>query len=94
MTSFEDIELRWIRDYDPLYRQDCSVVCTYAGFRCVVGILAGWDAANGMEVICSQEHFVRGIKLQLDGASDFPGAAGELAEITGVSDVKLRTPTT
>jgi hypothetical protein len=69
-------------------------VCTYASFRCAVDILAAWDAANEKEVICNQEHFVRGIKLQLDGASDFPGAAGEMAEITGVSGVKIRTPTT
>ncbi|NUV86598.1 hypothetical protein G6W61_10300 [Streptomyces sp. KAI-26] len=92
-TSFENIALRWVRDYDPLYMQDRSVVNTYAGFRSVTDILVGWDAANEKEIISTQEHFVRGIKLQLDGASDYPAAASELAKITGVSDAKVWTPT-
>ncbi|MFE2988628.1 hypothetical protein [Streptomyces sp. NPDC059262] len=92
-TSFENIALRWVRDYDPLYMQDRSVVNTYAGFRSVTDILVGWDQTNEKEVISSQEHFVRGIKLQLDGKSDYPAAASELATITGVSDAKVWTPT-
>lgn len=66
---------------------------TYAGFRSVTDILVGWDAANEKEVISTQEHFVRGIKLQLDGKFDYPAAASELATITGVSDAKAWTPT-
>ncbi|MFJ8583550.1 hypothetical protein ACIRD2_02680 [Streptomyces sp. NPDC093595] len=92
-TSFENIALRWVRDYDPLYMQDRSVVNTYAGFRSVTDILVGWDAANEKEIISTSEHFVRGIKLQLDGKSDYPEAASELAKITGVSDAKVWTPT-
>ncbi|WP_237530472.1 hypothetical protein [Streptomyces sp. SID3212] len=91
-TSFEGIALRWIRDYDSLYLQDRSVVNTYNGFRSVTDILVGWDEANEKEVISSQEHFVRGIELQLDGASNYPAAASELAKITGVSDAKVWTP--
>ncbi|MFD7738052.1 hypothetical protein [Kitasatospora sp. NPDC059800] len=91
-TSFEGIALRWIRDYDSLYLQDRSVVNTYNGFRSVTDILVGWDDAAEKEVISSQEHFVRGIKLTLDGKSDYPAAASELAKITGVSDAKVWTP--
>ncbi|WP_239146746.1 hypothetical protein [Streptomyces sp. SID10815] len=92
-TSFEGIALRWIRDYDSLYLQDRSVVNVYNGFRSVTDILVGWDDATEKEVISTQEHFVRGIKLTLDGKSDYPEAAGELATITGVSDAKVWTPT-
>ncbi|MET7715338.1 hypothetical protein [Streptomyces sp. NPDC005407] len=66
---------------------------TYAGFRSVTDILVGWDQANEKEVVSTQEHFVRGIKLTLDGSSNYPAAASELATIAGVSDVKVWTPT-
>lgn len=92
-TSFESIALRWVRDYDPLYMQDRSVVNTYAGFRSVPDVLVGWDKVNQKEIVSTQEHFVRGIKLTLDGKSDYPAAASELATITGVSDAKVWTPT-
>ncbi|MFJ1599710.1 hypothetical protein [Streptomyces sp. NPDC088261] len=65
---------------------------TYNGFPSVTDILVGWDEAHEKEVISSQEHFVRGIELQLDGASNYPAAASELAKITGVSDAKVWTP--
>ncbi|MFD7750667.1 hypothetical protein [Streptomyces sp. NPDC059757] len=55
-------------------------------------VLVGWDATNEKEIVCTQEHFVRGIKLTLDGKSDYPAAAPELATITGVSDAKVWTP--
>lgn len=92
-TSFESIALRWVRDYDSLYMQDRSVVNTYAGFRSVPDILVGWDAAKEKEVISTQEHFVRGIKLTLDGKSDYPEAGSELATITGVTSARVFTPT-
>ncbi|WJN62633.1 major head protein [Streptomyces phage phiScoe10] len=91
-TSFESIALRWVRDYDPLYMQDRSVVNTYAGFRSVTDVLVGWDEANNRELVSAGEHFVRGIKLSLDGASNYPAASGELAKITGVSDARVWTP--
>ncbi len=94
-TSFEGTALRWVRDYDPTYMQDRSVVNTYAGFRAVEDVLVGWDDVNKTEVVSASEHFVRGIKMTLDGASDYPAAASELATITGgaVSDAKVWTPT-
>lgn len=86
--SFEGIAMRWVRDYDPTYMQDRSVVNTYAGFRSVTDILVGWDEDARSEVVSTQEHFVRGVKLTLDGASVYPPAAGELARITGISDAE------
>lgn len=91
-TSFENIALRWVRDYDPTYMQDRSVVNTYAGFRSVTDVLVRWDNGANSEVVSTGEHFVRGIKLLLDGASDYPAAASELAIFTGVSDASVWTP--
>lgn len=94
-ASYEGISLRWVRDYDSEHMQDRSVVNTYAGFRSVEDVLVGWDDTNKVEVVSADEHFVRGVKLLLDGSSDYPAAASELATITGgqVSDAKTWTPT-
>lgn len=92
-TSFEGLALRWIRDYDSEYMQDRSVVNTYVGFREVKDVLVGWNPTTEREVVSTGEHFVRGIKLKLDGSSDYPAAASELATITGISDAKVWTPT-
>jgi hypothetical protein len=91
--SFEGYALRWLRDYDSEYFQDRSVVNTYAGFREVKDVLVGWDKVNETEIVSAGEHFVRGIKLNLTGPSDYPAAASELATITGVSDASVWTPT-
>ncbi|MDH6462062.1 hypothetical protein M2302_002237 [Micromonospora sp. A200] len=91
-TSFEGISLRWMRDYDSMYLQDRSIVNTYVGFRSVTDVLVGWDAVQEKEVVSTGEHFVRGIKLTLDGASNYPAAASELATITGISDAAVWTP--
>lgn len=82
--SFEGVAMRWVRDYDPTYMQDRSVVNTYAGFRSVTDILVGWDEANKTEVISESEHFVRGIKLTLEGTSSYPTQTSELGKITGI----------
>ena len=94
-ASFEGVSLRWVRDYDSEHMQDRSVVNTYAGFRSVEDVLVGWDEVNKVEKVSASEYFVRGVKVLLDGASDYPAAAGELATITGgkVSDAKVWTPT-
>lgn len=91
--AFEGISLRWLRDYDSAYLQDRSVVNTYAGFRSVEDVLVGWDDTNKVEVVSTDEHFVRGIKLTLDGSSNYPAAASELATITGIKDSDVWTPT-
>jgi hypothetical protein len=92
-SSFEGISARWVRDYDPTYMQDRSVVNTYAGFREVKDVLVGWDDTNKTEVVSASEYLVRAIKLTLDGSSNYPAAASEIATITGVSDASVWTPT-
>lgn len=92
-TSFEGIALRWVRDYDPTFMQDRSVVNTYAGFRDVTDVLVGWDSVNEKEVVSTNEYLVRAIRLRTGVGSDYPAAASELATITGISDAKVWTPT-
>lgn len=74
--SFEGVSLRHMVDYDMDHQTDRSVVNTYAGFREVKDVILGWaESANGglgQEVVSGHEHFVRGIKLVLDGASVYP----------------------
>ncbi len=89
--SFENIALRWVRDYDPTYMWDRSVVNTYAGFQTVTDSLVRWNGTQ--EVVSTSQHFVRGIKLLLDGSSDYPAAASEIATFTGLSDADVWTPT-
>jgi hypothetical protein len=84
--SFEDIALRWVRDYDSEHMHDRSVVNTYAGFRDVEDVLVGWDEDAKSEVVSEGEYLVRAIKLHLTDDSVYPAATDELAVITGVSE--------
>lgn len=92
-SSFEGYAIRWLRDYDSAYLQDRSVVNCYQGFRTIKDVLVGWNAGSNTEVVSTSEHFVRGIKLKLDGSSDYPTAGSELATITGISSASVWTPT-
>lgn len=92
-SSFEGIAMRWVRDYDPSFMQDRSVVNTYAGFRAVTDVLVGWNDTAQSEYVSEGEYFVRGIRLTLGGASDYPTVGSELANITGVSSDQIWTPT-
>lgn len=87
--SFEGIAARWVRDYDSERMSDRSVVNTYVGTRSVKDVLVGWNDTTKTEVVSTSEHFVRGIKLVLDGLSDYPAAGSELANITGISDASV-----
>ena len=91
--SWEGYGMRWVMDYDSEYLQDRSILNTYAGTRYIDDVLVGWDNANNIERVSAGQHFVRGIKLLLDGSSNYPAAASELAQITGISDAKVWTPT-
>lgn len=72
--SLDGISMRWMTSYDDDYFVDRSTVDTYAGFREVTDVLVGWNPVAEKEVISSKEHFVRGIKIELDGASVYPTA--------------------
>lgn len=70
--NLDGIAMRWLTSYDDDYFVDRSTVDTYAGFREVVDVLAGWNPVAEKEVVSAHEHFVRGVKLKLDGASKYP----------------------
>lgn len=88
--------LRWIRDYDPLKFRDRSIFNTYFGTRHVPDILIGKDA-QGQSFVSDYEHFVRAIKLTLDGTDVLPDPDGdderntELGNITGIWGVSNST---
>jgi hypothetical protein len=91
-TSYEGIGLSWIVDYDMDKQRDRSVVKTFPGFRSVKDVLVARDADTKQEFVVPGEHFVRGIRLSLDGASDYPEVGSDLAKATGVSAAKVWTP--
>ena len=83
-ASSDGVAMRWIRDYDPNFLRDRSVVSTYCGFRPVVDTIRYFDeegSPRGEKI--SGEHFVRGLKLSLEAGADVL-PTGELAKITGV----------
>lgn len=92
-ASYDGLALSHVCDYDTAYQQDRSVIKTFFGMNHVKDPLLGYDEATDKEFITTGEYFVRGIKLQLDGASNYPAASGEVAKASGVSDAKVWTPT-
>lgn len=89
-ASHNGVALRWIRDYDSTRFQDRSIFNTYFGYRNVLDTLVGKDV-DGQAFVSQYEHFVRAIKLNLNGADVLPDPDGpdakqqELAGITGVA---------
>lgn len=88
-SSFEGVALRLMQDYVHDYMYDRQVTDTWSGMRYVEDVLVGWDPAGsgglGAEVVSTNEYFVRGVKLTLDGTSTYPAAASELDTITGIN---------
>lgn len=97
-TSYEGLSLRWMQDYDDDYRVDRSVVDTYIGTELVKDRYAVWDndprtddlaspdQTRKGEIVGSTDHFVRAIKLTLEGTSVYPEDDSDLAKDTGVSE--------
>lgn len=82
-AAYEGYALRWITDYSADYQVDRSVFMAYAGERQVKDLLS-WVDSSGLMQVSTGTHFVRGIKLTLDGATVYPTAGSELAEATGI----------
>jgi hypothetical protein len=89
-ASYNGVALRWLRDYETVKFRERSVFNTYKGFRHVDDVLVGTNASTGARFVSEHVHFVRAIKLTLDGVDKLPtgAAAGdkgdELARITGL----------
>jgi hypothetical protein len=91
-ASHNGVAIRWIRDYDSTRFQDRSIFNTYKGFRYVDDPLVGTDNA-GQSFVSTANHFVRAIKLNLDGADSLPdvsdGRPGVNAKFTDAYDTEL-----
>lgn len=81
-ASADGWAVRWIRDYDSTRFQDRSIFNTYFGTRHVPDILVGKDAVTGQAFVSEHEHFVRAIKLNLDGTDVLPDPDGDDAKNT------------
>jgi hypothetical protein len=80
-SSLDGVSMRWMTDYDLRYTTDRSLVNTYYGYTHVKDLLVGYNSANKIEVLTTNDHFVRGIKLQLDGASTYPASGSDLGSV-------------
>lgn len=78
--SFEGVSVRWLQDYDTVHFTDRSVMDTYVGFREVLDVLVGYAKPKEREIVSGYEHFVKGIKLKLDGASTYPALPAAWAD--------------
>ena len=89
-TSYEGLALRVMQDYVADYLFDRQIADVWSGMRYVTDFLTSYDptggAGLGIETVSEEEHFVRGIKLNLDGTSEYPTVGSELAEITGINE--------
>lgn len=76
-AAYNGVALRWMRDYDPSYMIERSVVNSWYGFETVKDPIAYWDKDAGREVVTETEFLARGVKLSLGGSDSYlPGSAG------------------
>jgi len=61
-TSLGDLSMRWIRDYDPNYLRDRSVVSAFAGYASVE------DDPSRSDTVGDQLENIRAIKIKLSGS--------------------------
>jgi hypothetical protein len=87
VSSHDGIAMRWITDYSNDDQVDRSTFMTYTGFRNITDLLTYFvEDSNGLgqEKMSLEPHFVRGIKLSLDGPTVYPEAGSDLAVATGI----------
>lgn len=91
VSSHDGIAMRWITDYSNDDQVDRSTFMTYTGFRNITDLLTYFvevdgvgGAKLGIEQQTANPHFVRGIKLSLDGETIYPASGDELATATGI----------
>lgn len=84
--SYNDVSVRVIKDYDPMYMQNRLVTNTWAGFQTVKDPLVYTNKATHNEVVSDSEYLLRAVKLGLDIAEVYPEA-----ESGNESDVFLAT---
>lgn len=90
-AAYDGIALTWLRQYDLRRVQDQSLVHTWAGTQIVKDVFLNWADTPGIggEIVGESEHFVRGIKVTLDGTSTGPVAGSPLALDAGLVDADI-----
>lgn len=93
-ASSDGYALRWIRQYDATHLVDQSVVNTYFGFRSIPDVLTVYTegADKKQEVVGNYEHFIRAVKIELNGTGSFSGTTAkdtELKSATGLAEADL-----
>lgn len=89
-ASVNGVALTHVRDFEIEKVRDRSLLMAYQSFRDVKDILLGRDEVTGQAFQSNYEHFVRAIKLNLNGADVLPDPDGddekntELGNITGI----------
>lgn len=87
VSSHDGIAMRWITDYSNDDQVDRSTFMTYTGFRNITDLLTYFiedDRGLGQERMSIDPHFVRGIKLSLEGETQYPERDSDLATATGI----------
>ena len=97
------IQARWVMDYDMENTVDRSAIDTYAGSAPITdiflpkSILETGNTPRAFDPADLKPHFVRAIKLNLEGTSSYPaptGATKDLVDETGISSAKAWVPRT
>lgn len=89
-ASFDGFALTWLRSYMIKTLEDASVVHTWCGTTQVKDVFINYEKpyptgnAVGREKVEEDEHFVRAIKLTLEGTSSGPTGGGTLAVDSGL----------
>lgn len=97
ITSYNGLALRWMQDYDFMYRYDRSSVDTYVGTQTVTDVFLKFDNSTLVgdttskgEIVSTEDNFVRAIKLTLGGTSSAgPTAGSVLAQDTGLVEADI-----
>lgn len=94
--SDDGFAMTWVRDYAIKTLEDLSVVHMWCGTNIVKDVFLNYatntpSGAVGKEVVGTTEHFVRAIKLTLDGTTDGLDATADAALVADIGDNGLLT---
>lgn len=82
---------RWVLDYDADYQKDRSIIDTYVGSNAVLdyylpkSTLETGELPKSYDPSTIKGHFVRAIKVTLDGEDSYPDTKADLVAETGVT---------
>lgn len=93
VKSYGGYSLRLIRSYEQTRFIDLASVDTYLGIAPIKDRLVSYDETTKLWELTDDQYFVRAIKLQLDGSSNYPEPTDPVSLYSGLSSAKVWTPT-